>query len=220
MPKRDGIYRKFEVNRTDGTDQKPGDKHFNCAYFVLDISHDKFAGPALLAYAAACEKEMPELAADVRDMAKVNRIENGLEDPPSSEFPPPCYRPIVALAMESKLQDAEGELVKLTQRALDAAIDYKDGAKESITAIRSAALAPSVHKKLWDRYHADLPGDDELQQYLRRELKFNDNAIGHFIAEYKKTVGHGRLSVAGKSTRPCRHVVHGRRKHARMAVGN
>ena len=104
LAKRDGIFRKFNVERTDGTDRKPGDKHFNCVYFVLDISHDKFAGPALMAYADACEKELPELARDVRDLAKVNRIENGIggEDGGGGTFPPPCYRPIVKLAMESK----------------------------------------------------------------------------------------------------------------------
>ena len=103
MAKRDGIYRKFDVRRTDGTDQHPGDKHFNCVYFVLDISHDKFAGPALAAYADACEAELPELAKDLRDLVKVNRMETGLdEDPhPGSTFPPPFYRPIVKLAMES-----------------------------------------------------------------------------------------------------------------------
>ena len=105
LAKRDGIFRKFNVERTDGTDRKPGDKHFNCVYFVLDISHDKFAAPALMAYADACEKELPELASDVRDMAQVNRLETGLEVDPDDgnhEFPPPCYRPIVKLAMESK----------------------------------------------------------------------------------------------------------------------
>lgn len=60
-----GLYRKFEVNRTDGSDA-PGGKHHGCEYFVLDTTHDKFAAPALLAYANACESEYPELAADLR----------------------------------------------------------------------------------------------------------------------------------------------------------
>ncbi len=60
-----GLYRKFEVNRTDGT-SGPGQKHYGCEYFVLDLSHDKFAAPALKAYADACEQEYPLLAADIR----------------------------------------------------------------------------------------------------------------------------------------------------------
>lgn len=60
-----GLYGKFEVNRLDGKDLV-GEKHHGCEYFVLDILHDKFAGPALEAYANACEAEYPQLAADLR----------------------------------------------------------------------------------------------------------------------------------------------------------
>lgn len=60
-----GIYRKFEVNRTDGT-SAPGQKHYGCEYFVLDVDHDPFAIAALRAYADACEKEYPLLAEDIR----------------------------------------------------------------------------------------------------------------------------------------------------------
>ena len=63
-----GIYQKFTVMRTDGSSE-PGGKHERCHYFVLDWIHDKFAVPAALAYAAACEAEYPELAADLRSMA-------------------------------------------------------------------------------------------------------------------------------------------------------
>ena len=105
MTKRDGVYRKFNVSRTDGTDQKPGDKHFNCVYFVLDISHDKFAAAALRAYAEACEAEMPWLAADVLDLANVNELETGQTNRTDAQrvmFPPRCYAPVVKIAMESR----------------------------------------------------------------------------------------------------------------------
>lgn len=60
-----GLYRKFEVRRVDGSD-KPGGKHDGCAYFVLDIDHDPHAPAALSAYAAACEASHRQLAADLR----------------------------------------------------------------------------------------------------------------------------------------------------------
>lgn len=44
-----GIYHKFNVSRVDGTDM-PGNKHFGCNYFVLDVTHDPFAKEALLTY--------------------------------------------------------------------------------------------------------------------------------------------------------------------------
>lgn len=55
------IYEKFTVRRTDGRDRL-GEKHFGCRYFVLDITHDKHAIPALQAYAESCVKESPSLA--------------------------------------------------------------------------------------------------------------------------------------------------------------
>lgn len=73
LPKKDqtksnreqGLYRKFNVERTDGSD-RDGGKHEGCEYFVLDTKHDRFAAGALIAYARACEDTHPELAADIR----------------------------------------------------------------------------------------------------------------------------------------------------------
>jgi len=59
-----GIYNKFFVARVDGSDG-PGEKHDGCDYFVLDITHDRYARPALVAYANACRDEYPLLAADL-----------------------------------------------------------------------------------------------------------------------------------------------------------
>ncbi len=60
-----GLIRKFNVTRTDGTDALGG-KHYQCFYFVLDVDHDPFALPALTAYADACEDKLPALAVDLR----------------------------------------------------------------------------------------------------------------------------------------------------------
>lgn len=56
-----GIYRKFTVARTDGSSALGG-KHERCNYFVLDLDHDRFAVPALKAYARACRRTYPQLA--------------------------------------------------------------------------------------------------------------------------------------------------------------
>jgi len=68
------IFNKFRVNRTDGTDY-PGAKHYGCDYFVLDLTHDPAARPAVLAYADAVEPTHPKLAADIRRRWAL-RIEN------------------------------------------------------------------------------------------------------------------------------------------------
>lgn len=59
-----GLYRKFEVKRTNGTDG-PGQKHDGCRYFVLDLDHDEFSEPAIRAYMWACKDKFPALASDL-----------------------------------------------------------------------------------------------------------------------------------------------------------
>lgn len=63
--KQQGVFHKFNVARTDGSDA-PGGKHHGCRYFVLDVDHDAHAAAALSAYARACESTHPALAADLR----------------------------------------------------------------------------------------------------------------------------------------------------------
>ncbi len=55
-----GLYRKYEVRRTDGSTQ-----HRDCAYFVLDVKHDPYAIPALRAYAEACRESHPNLCFNI-----------------------------------------------------------------------------------------------------------------------------------------------------------
>lgn len=62
---------KFVVYRTDGT-HNAGEKHDGCDYFVLDITHDKHALPALRAYAESARKDGYELLA--KDI--LNKVEN------------------------------------------------------------------------------------------------------------------------------------------------
>ena len=59
-----GLFRKFEVRRVDGSD-KPGGKHHGCRYFVLDLDHDQHADAAMAAYAQACKNTHPALSAEL-----------------------------------------------------------------------------------------------------------------------------------------------------------
>jgi len=82
-----GLYGKFDIKRTDGKSE-PGQKHDGCDYFVLDLTHDPFAFQALMAYAVACDKEYPLLAADLREKLRVmgiKRLQQGVGDVLSRE---------------------------------------------------------------------------------------------------------------------------------------
>ena len=60
-----GVFRKFDVRRVDGSDQ-PGGKHHGCEYFVLDVDHDPHAKASLAAYAQSCRLTHPDLSADMK----------------------------------------------------------------------------------------------------------------------------------------------------------
>ena len=75
-----GVFRKFDVRRVDGSDQ-PGGKHHGCEYFVLDVDHDPHAKAALTAYAAVVEATHPVLAADMRERYGLAKLTAGVELP-------------------------------------------------------------------------------------------------------------------------------------------
>ena len=58
-----GLYGKFRVKRTDGSSEVGG-KHEGCDYFVLDLTHDPHAIPALRTYAASARNDGYDLLAD------------------------------------------------------------------------------------------------------------------------------------------------------------
>jgi len=66
MKRPEGLYKKFVVFREDGQ-SGPAKKHYGCEYFVLDLTHDLYAIPAIVAYIKACEPNHPLLAKDLRD---------------------------------------------------------------------------------------------------------------------------------------------------------
>ena len=77
--KKKGLFHKYYVERLDGKDRL-GEKHWRCEYFVLDLTHDKYAIPALKAYAESCQNEYPRLAYDLssklKDLISKARLNN------------------------------------------------------------------------------------------------------------------------------------------------
>jgi len=76
-----GLYRKFNVERTDGS-SGPGGKHERCRYYVLDLDHDPHAPAAIRAYADSCRSDYPVLAADLDAMFPNAEHENPRERKP------------------------------------------------------------------------------------------------------------------------------------------
>lgn len=59
-----GLEQRYRVDRLNDS----AGKHARCRYFVLDLTHDEFAAPALRAYADNCAAKFPALARDLRSM--------------------------------------------------------------------------------------------------------------------------------------------------------
>ncbi len=60
-----GLFARYAIRRLDGSTNKGG-KHNKCDYFVLDITHDPHAVPAIFSYARSAEADgYKQLAADL-----------------------------------------------------------------------------------------------------------------------------------------------------------
>lgn len=65
-----GLYQRYTVKRVDGSSLPLG-RHHHCHYFVIDLNHDIYAGPALEAYADRCIDQYPLLAKDLYELVKI-----------------------------------------------------------------------------------------------------------------------------------------------------
>jgi hypothetical protein len=103
-----GIEHNYHVKRVDGRDA-PGEKHEKCFKFVLDVEHDPFAKKALAAYADACAKEFPLLAADIRAKIGGEAAQSEVYDPIRDEKKPMSvdeWRAQVRGAVDVYVEDA------------------------------------------------------------------------------------------------------------------
>jgi hypothetical protein len=82
---------------------------------------------------------------------------------------------------------------RLTDLALKILLDDRPESQERLVLMREAALAPSIHRELWDKYQAALPSDLNLRYYLRSEKGFSDNAADELIQEYRQTLAFTKL---------------------------
>lgn len=82
---------------------------------------------------------------------------------------------------------------KLNDLGLRIILDDRDESPERDEAIRRAALAPKIHRDIWDRYGGNLPSDANLRHFLRLERGFTDSAADELIRELHDTVSFAQL---------------------------
>ena len=95
---------------------------------------------------------------------------------------------VVSALKKFGLLDDEGSgpnrAVRITERARRIILRSENRAE----LIREAALSPSIHKELRERYHDGLPSRETLRSYLVVERRFNERSVDDFINQFMATL--------------------------------
>ena len=99
------------------------------------------------------------------------------------------------MADEGKGAERRGHLTHL---AVDVIANPDPQARSA--AIKQAALTPSAHRELWQRYAQSLPSDANLQWELVRQRGFTESGAEDFIREYRQTVAFAQLEASDQAS--------------------
>jgi hypothetical protein len=107
---------------------------------------------------------------------------------------------LISFGLMSDDGTGDRRTVRLTQDALRILLDTRPDSKEKADLIKKAALAPKIHKQLWEKWGAALPSDASLRHALLFgwETPFNENSVDFFIGEYKSTIDFAKVVEADK----------------------
>lgn len=92
---------------------------------------------------------------------------------------------------------------RLTHLAVDIVANPDAAARAS--AIKQAALAPAIHRELWDKYQNTPPSDANLRWDLVRQRGFTERGAEDFIREYKHTVTFAQLDASDHASGMASH---------------
>jgi hypothetical protein len=84
--------------------------------------------------------------------------------------------------------------VKLTERAFRILLDEVKDSQDRATALKQAALAPVLYAEMFKQWGVQLPSDETIRTFLRRDRGFNDDALETVINSYKDTLEYAKLA--------------------------
>ena len=64
---------------------------------------------------------------------------------------------------------------------------------------RKAALKPTIHAHLWEKYRPMLPADSTISPYLIRDKHFNDKVVEQVITGFRESVEFAKLDKLDES---------------------
>ena len=88
--------------------------------------------------------------------------------------------------------------VKLSDAALRIILDERDDPSDRLKALQDAALSPTIHAELWQKYGGSLPSDQTLKYHLRNDRKFTEGGAEEFIRQFRSTLAFAKLGNGGK----------------------
>lgn len=83
--------------------------------------------------------------------------------------------------------------VKLSDLGLKIVLDKTLQSPERKAALHDAALNPTIHRELYDKYGSILPHKAVLVTYLTRDCGYNESAAEALIDQYKATLAYSGL---------------------------
>ncbi len=109
-------------------------------------------------------------------------------------FNGPAHLALAALKKYGLLVD-DGKGAARRVSLTDLAVDILENPDPRVRdeALKRAALNPSIHRELWEKYGNGPPSDVNLKLILTRERGFTETGAAEFIPVYKDTVSYAEL---------------------------
>jgi hypothetical protein len=104
----------------------------------------------------------------------------------------------LAALMAFGLLDSKGEgdtkAIRISERAKAILLDRVPNSPARRTALREAALSPTVYKDIRDKWSSQLGSDATVETYLVMERDFTDVAAKAVLEQYKATIAFAKVN--------------------------
>jgi len=131
-----------------------------------------------------------------RNPAPVTSIATHWNYKPTSSSTDKVIGALNAYGLINSTGGGDDRMIQISDRARDIIEDEREVSKERDEALRLAALGPSIHRDIREKYGASLPSDATLRTYLIRDRGYNPKKADGIIANYRATVQHANLDSA------------------------
>ena len=72
-------------------------------------------------------------------------------------------------------------------------LDDREDSSERDSAIKRAALSPTINSDLWNKYQGNLPSNQNLKFTLQRDMGFTGRGVEEFLMNFHRTLEYANL---------------------------